>query len=141
MVVESSNFERRATQDPPPDSPEWGGDGCLPFPGSGVRREAFPSSGGHEFQTMLSPQNALVDLLLGWVGRPKGQIASEGRSRGSQRTEIQLSFPRYGCSMRITRSATSQTNHLAGSSRTTASIVPLRRSFVRSDHRSVDGKQ
>jgi len=24
MVVESSNFERRATQDPPPDSPERG---------------------------------------------------------------------------------------------------------------------
>ena len=116
MVVESSNFERRATQDPPPVSPEWGGDGCLRFPGSGVGRDVFPSSGGHEFRTMLSPQNALVDLLLGWVGTPKGQIASEGRSRGSQRTEIQPLFPRYGCSMRIPRSATSQTNNLAGSS-------------------------
>ena len=113
MVVESSNFERLATQDPPPDSPERGGDGCLRFPGSGVGRDAFPSSGDHEFRTMLSPQNALVDLLLGWVGRPKGRIASKGRSRGSQRTEIQLSFPRYGYSMRIWRSATSQLNHLA----------------------------
>jgi len=141
MVVESSNFERRATRDPPPDSLERGGDGCLRFPGSGVGHDAFPSSGGHEFRTMLLLQNALVDLLLGWVGRPKGQIASEGRSRDSQRMEIQPSFPRYGCSMRIPRSATSQPNHLAGSSRTTASIVPLWRSFVRSDHRSVDGKQ
>ena len=68
MVVKSCNFERQATQDPPPDSPEWGGDGCLRFPGSGVGCNAFPSSGGHEFWTMLSPQNALVDLLLGWVG-------------------------------------------------------------------------
>ena len=83
MVVESSNFERRATQDPPPDSPERRGDGCLRFPGSRVGHDVFPSSGGHEFRTMLLPQNVLVDLLLGWVGRLKGQIASEGRSRGS----------------------------------------------------------
>ena len=83
MVVESSNFGCRATQDPPPNSPEWQGDGCLRFPGSRLGPDTFPSSGGHEFRTMLSPQNALVDLLLGWVGRPKGQIASEGRSQGS----------------------------------------------------------
>jgi len=114
MVIESSNFERRATQDPPPDSPERGDDGCPWFPGSGVGHDAFLSAGGHEFRTMLSPQNALVDLLLSCVVRPKGQIASEGLSRGSQRTEIQSSFSRYGYSMRIWRSATSQPNHLAG---------------------------
>ena len=99
MVVESSNFERRATQKPPPDSLERGDNGCLQFPGSGVGCDAFPSAGGHKFRTMLLPWNVLVDLLLGWVGRPKGQIASDGRSRGSQRTEIQPSFPRYGYSM------------------------------------------
>ena len=80
MVVESSNFECRTTQDPPPDSPEWRDDGCSRFPGSGVGQDVFLSVGGHEFWTMLSLQNAFVDLLLGWVGRPKGRIASEGCS-------------------------------------------------------------
>ena len=115
MAVKSSNFEHRATQDPPTDSPERGDDGYPWFPGSGVGRDVFLSAGGHEFQTMLSPQNTLVDLLLGWLGRPKGRIASKGCSRGSQRTEIQPSFPSYGYSMRIWQSATSQPNHLAGS--------------------------
>jgi len=65
MVIKSSYFERRATQDPPHDCPEWRYDGCLWFPGSGVGLYVFPSAGGHEFRTILSPQNALVDLLLG----------------------------------------------------------------------------
>ena len=72
MVVESSDFERQATQEPPPDSPEWGDDKFPRFPGSGGGHDAFLSAGGHEFRTRLLPQNALVDLLLGWVGRPKG---------------------------------------------------------------------
>ena len=65
MVIDSSNFEHRATQDPPSDSPKRGDDGCPRFSGSGVGRDEFLSAGGHEFRTMLSPQNALVDHLLG----------------------------------------------------------------------------
>jgi len=65
MVIDSSNFECRATQDPPPDSPERGDDGCWRFSGSVVGRDTFLSADAHEFRTMLSPQNALVDHLLG----------------------------------------------------------------------------
>jgi len=47
MVVESSNFKCRATRDPPPDSPERGGDGCLRFPGSGVAAKALSEIHDH----------------------------------------------------------------------------------------------
>jgi len=59
---------------------------------------------------MLPLPNALVDLLVRRVLRRKDRIASEGRIEDSQKEVTRQSSPKYGYSMQIRQSATSQPN-------------------------------